>query len=380
MAAIRLDLSAKEELKEFGALDVGDCFNCGSCTGICPLSKEGNSFPRRLFRYSQLGMIDFENTDIWTCATCKSCIQQCPRGVETIDYVKSLRKIIVQTGAGYLPKSLRQALVNLASVGNPFGEAPEKRGIWTADLELKPFTQDMELLLFMGCFAGYDPLVKKAAFALINILKGADVNFGILGSQESCCGESANKAGNEDLFHKLAEKNIHAFNASGVRQIVTISPHCYHTFKNEYPKLGGDFEVLHYTQYLAQLIEDGRLRFNKELDKRITYHDPCYLGRHNGIYNEPREVLSAIPGLEVVEMPLSQEISFCCGGGGGKIWLETKKEDRISDLRLQQAITIGASILAVACPYCMVNLEDSKLVNNESIVIKDIAELVWEAI
>ena len=238
----------------------------------------------------------------------------------------------------------------------------------------------MELLLFMGCFAGYDPLVKKAAFALINILKEADVNFGILGSQESCCGESANKAGNEDLFHKLAEKNIHTFNVNGVRRIVTISPHCYHTFKNEYPKLGGDFEVLHYTQYLAQLIKDGRLRFNKELDKRITYHDPCYLGRHNGIYNEPREVLSAISGLEVVEMPLSQEISFCCGGGGGKIWLETKKEDRISDLRLQQAITTGASILAVACPYCMVNLEDSKLVNNESIVIKDIAELVWEAI
>ena len=380
MATTRLDLTMMQEMKALDVLGMGDCFNCGSCTGICPLSKDDNGFPRRLIRYSQLGLIDFENMDIWACATCKSCIQQCPRGVETIDYMKSLRKIIVQMGAGYLPKSLRQALVNLASVGNPFGEAPEKRGMWTADLEVKPFTEDMELLLFMGCFAGYDPLVKKAAFALINILKEADVNFGILGTQESCCGESANKAGSEDLFHKLAEKNIHAFNASGVRQIVTISPHCYHTFKNEYPELGGDFEVLHYTQYLAQLIKDGRLRFNKELDKRITYHDPCYLGRHNGIYNEPREVLSAISGLEVVEMPLSQEISFCCGGGGGKIWLETKKEDRISDLRLQQAITTGASILAIACPYCMVNLEDSKLVNNESIVIKDIAELVWEAI
>ena len=380
MAASRLDLTMMQELKDFGVLGVGGCFNCGSCTGICPLSKDDSGFPRRLIRYSQLGLIDFENEDMWACATCRACIQQCPRGVEIIDLVKSLRKVIVQVGVGYLPRSLHRAMVNIASVGNPFGESPEKQGRWAANLGAKPFTKDTELLLFPCCYGYYDPIVRRAVSAVANILKEVGVDFGMLGSQGSCCGESVNKAGNENLFQKQAEKNIQTFNEKGIHRILTISPHCYDTFKNEYLKFGENFEVFHYTQYLAQLIKEGRLKLTRKFDQQVTYHDPCYLGRHNGIYDEPREILRSIPGLELVEMPYSEKTSFCCGGGGGRIWMEVKRENRISDLRLQQAVKTGASVLATACPYCMVNLEDSKLVSNESIIIKDIAELVWEAI
>lgn len=381
MATTRLDLTLKQDLKDFGVLNTGTCFNCGSCTGICPLSQEDNGFPRKLIRYSQLGTIDFENEDIWTCATCRACAQLCPREVKTIDFMTSLRRVIVQEGAGYLPKSLRRAMVNVAGVGNPLGEAPQKRGLWTEGLGVRPFTPNMELLLFTCCYGCYDPVVRRSSSAIASILKHAGVDFGILSpAEERCCGESVNKAGNEKLFQELATQNIQTFKEKGARRIVVISPHCYDAFKNEYPRFGASFEVLHYTQYLAQLINEGRLKLTKEVAQKVTYHDPCYLGRHNGIYSEPREVLRSIPGLELVEMPFSGKTSFCCGGGGGRIWMETKKEGRISDLRLQQAAATGAGVLAVACSYCMVNLEDSNLSGDGSLAVKDISELVQQSI
>jgi Fe-S oxidoreductase len=380
MAGTRLDPVMMQELKNLVILDTRLCFNCGSCTGVCPLSQIHPGFPRKVLRQGQLGITDFESEDTWACATCKACVPQCPRGVEIIDYMKSVRRTVIESGIGHLPKSLRRAMTNLVGAGNPFGEPPENRAVWATEMGVKLFTPNMDFLLFMGCYAGYDPLVRKSAVALVNILDHAGINYGILGPRERCCGESVNKAGNEKLFQQLAQKNIDTFQGNGVRRIITISPHCYHTFKNEYPKFGGGFEVIHYTQYLAQLLKEGRLKPSKALDKRITYHDPCYLGRHNGVYGEPREVLRSIPGLNLLEMPFSQHTSFCCGGGGGKIWQEVKKENRLSDLRLQQAITAGAEILVTACPYCMVNLEDSKLVNNENITVTDIPQLIWEAL
>jgi Fe-S oxidoreductase len=208
------------------------------------------------------------------------------------------------------------------------------------------------------------------------------VDFGILGASEVCCGESARKAGQESLFQSLAESNITTFNEAGVKRIVVTSPHCYNSFKNEYPEFGGDYEVIHFTQYLAELIKEEKIKFTRELNKKVVYHDPCYLGRHNGIYDEPRQVLESIPGLELVEMPDYRENSLCCGGGGGRIWMETKKGERFSDIRLEQAIEAGADILAVACPYCMLNFEDSVLSTEKSdvIAVKDIAELVLEAL
>jgi len=214
------------------------------------------------------------------------------------------------------------------------------------------------------------------------ILNRAGVDFGILGSKENCCGESVRKSGNESLFQKLAQSNIAAFAESGINKIVVTSPHCYYTFKNEYPKLGGNFEVIHYTEYMAQLLKEGRLKPTKPVNAKVTYHDPCYLGRHSNIYDAPREILKSIPGIELVEMPDYGPDSLCCGGGGGRIWMETKKGERLSDLRLDQAVATGSSILAAACPYCILNFEDSILTTDRvgKIEVKDISELLAEAL
>lgn len=296
--------------------------------------------------------------------------------------MKALRGIVVEMGAGYCPDSLRVTLKNIAGTGNPLGEPPERRTDWAKDLDVKTFAKGTEVLYFSCCIPAYDPSIKRVARATANVLKKAGVDFGILGPRESCCGESVRKAGNESLFQTLAQSNIGAFVENGVTKIVVSSPHCYHTFKNEYPDLEGNFEVVHLTQYLAELIREGRLKPTKELNTKVTYHDPCYLGRHNNVYDEPREVLRSIPGLELVEMPDYGENSLCCGGGGGRIWMETKKGERLSDLRLEQAIEVGASILAAACPYCMLNFEDSILTTDKGAVIqvKDISELVQEAL
>jgi len=297
-------------------------------------------------------------------------------------YYAGVRKGVVEVGIAKVPDSLRITVKNIAGTGNPLGEPVENRSNWAKGLGVKTYTNGTELLYFPCCIPAYDPKIQRVAQATANILKEADVDFGILGIKESCCGESVRKAGNEGLFQSLAQSNISAFTEAGVNKIVTTSPHCYHTFKHEYPEFGGNFEVVHFAQYLAELIKQGRLNFTKEVNKRVAYHDPCYLGRHNNIYDEPREILNSIPGLELVEMPNYRENSLCCGGGGGRIWLETTQGERFSDLRIEQAVEVGASILAVACPYCMLNFEDSVLTlgKSESIEVRDIAELVQQAI
>ena len=240
----------------------------------------------------------------------------------------------------------------------------------------------MEILYYPGCYLSFDPRLKKVAVATANILNKAGVNFGILGSKEVCCGESIRKTGDEDLFIQLAKENIKTFIDNGVKKILVSSPHCYETFKNEYPEFMVHFEIVHMAQYLSELINSGRLELNKEYVKKITYHDPCYLGRHNDIYNEPRNVLQKVSGIELTEMIDSREESLCCGGGGGRIWMDTPKGERLSDLRLEQAIETGAEVLVTACPYCIANFEDSLLSSkdSEAIEIKDITEIIQEAI
>jgi Fe-S oxidoreductase len=256
------------------------------------------------------------------------------------------------------------------------------RAYWAKDLDVKEFGEDGELLYFPCCYPSYDPRLRKVSQTTANILSRAGVNFGILGSKEMCCGESVRKAGNEALFKHLARENIKTFVENGVKKILLSSPHCFHTFKNEYSEFRVNFEVVHITQYLFQLIKEGRLKPTKELGKKITYHDPCYLGRHNGIYDEPREVLKKIPGLELIEMAESRENSLCCGMGGGRIWMETAKGERFSDLRLEQAIDVGAEVLVTSCPYCITQFEDSRLTlkNSEGLQIMDITEILQEVV
>jgi Fe-S oxidoreductase len=240
----------------------------------------------------------------------------------------------------------------------------------------------MEILYFPCCYLSYDPRLKKVARATATILKKAGVDFGILGTKENCCGESIRRTGNEELFRRLAKENIKTFIDNGVKKILVSSPHCYHTFKNEYPEFKVNFDVVHISQYLSELINEGRLELSKEYAKKVTYHDPCYLGRHNNVYDEPREALKKIHGLQLNEMPDSRMDSLCCGGGGGRIWMETQKGERFSDLRVEQAVETGAEVLATCCPYCITNFEDSRLSreDSESLAIKDITEIIEEVI
>jgi len=373
---------AADIIKEEGGEILKLCYQCGLCTAVCPWNRVKSFTIRKLLHQAQLGLVDFEDEDMWTCVGCKACVQRCPRGVEIVDIWRALRRVIVEVGVGKIPDSLRLTAKNFATVGNPLGEPPENRPDWAKGLGIKTYTKGTEILYFPCCIQTYDPSIRRVARATANILKKAKVDFGILGAELSCCGESIRKSGSEKVFQSLAQNNISVFNQAGVKKVLVTSPHCYHTFKNEYPELGSNFEVIHFSQYLDELIGQGRLKFTKGLKKKVTYHDSCCLGRYGGIYDEPRRILESIPGLELVEMEETRENSLCCGGCAGKLWMETKKGERFSDIRVEQALDTGASILAVFCPYCMLNFEDSVLSTGKSdvIEIRDIAELVQEAI
>jgi len=372
---------ARDILVEVGGEAFKSCYQCGTCSAVCPWNLVRDFSPRRLMHEAQLGLSSFDSEDTWLCVSCNACVQRCPRGVEIIDVMRSLRRTVAGLGIAPVPDSLRITAKNITGVGNPYGEPEDKRDEWASGLDVKSFTSGMEVLYFPGCVPSYDPDVKVVARTVAAILKRAGVDFGIIGNQEKCCGEAIRKAGFEDTFQSLAGHNIAAFRERGVKTIVVSSPHCYHTFKNEYPELGGEFEVLHITQYLASLIESGRLKLTREINKKVIYSDPCYLGRHNDVYNEPRRILESIPGVELLEFPENREYAICCGGGAGRIWMDTPREERFSDIRMEQAVEQGAEIIAVACPYCYLNYRDSMLSMDKSEVlqVKDIAELVAEA-
>ncbi len=362
------------------------CFQCGLCDVVCPWNRVRDFSMRKIVRQAAFGMTEIESEDIWRCTTCGRCPQQCPRDVQQIASVVALRRIATEYGVFPTPvKPVRTASASLVGEGNPLSEERAKRADWSEGLSVKKFAEGTEVLYFPGCYLCYDPRMKKVARATADILKKAEVDFGILGVEENCCGESIRKTGDEELFKRLAKENIKTFIDNGVKKILVSSPHCYHTFKNEYPEFMANFEVVHISQYLFELIDEGRLELTGEYGRKVTYHDPCYLGRHNGVYDEPREVLKKIPGLDLHEMPDSREDSLCCGGGGGRIWMETPKGERFSDLRLDQAMGIGAEVLVTACPYCITNFEDSRLTledekGSEVLEVKDITEVIQEVI
>lgn len=370
-------------IKESGGEAFKRCFQCGLCDVVCPWNRVRSFSMRKIVREATFGLTEIESEDIWRCTTCGRCPQHCPRDVRQIESGMALRRIATEYGV-FPPsvKPVRTASASLVGEGNPLSEERKNRANWAEGLSVNTFNEEMEILYFPGCYPCYDPRLKKVARATASILKKAGVDFGILGTKENCCGESIRKTGEEDLFRRLARENIKTFIENGVKKILVSSPHCYHTFKNEYPEFMVHFEVLHLTQYLVELIREGRLRLTKEYGKKVTYHDPCYLGRHNGIFEEPRAVLLQIPGLELEEMPDSLADSLCCGGGGGRIWMETPKGERFSDLRLEQAMGVGAEVLVTSCPYCISNFEDSRITLDitENFEIKDITEVVEEVI
>jgi len=366
-------------IKAKGSSSFQYCYQCGICDVVCPWNRVRSFSMRKIVRQATFGLTEIEDEDIWRCTTCGTCPSRCPRGVNQIEIGVSLRRIATEYGV--FPDSVNPIITvsdSLRAAGNPFNMDRSKRAEWATDLGVKTFTEGMEILYFPGCYLSYDPRMKKVAAATAKILNQAGVDYGILGEKEVCCGESIRKTGNEEIFRQLAKENIKTFIDQGVKKILVSSPHCYHTFKNEYPEFNVHFEVVHISEYLQELFNTGRLQPVREYEQKITYHDPCYLGRHNGIYDQPRNVLKQIPGAQFSEMAENRQNSFCCGGGGGRIWMETPKGERFSDLRLQHAVATGATTLVTACPYCLTNFTDSSLglEDGKQIAIKDITEVI----
>lgn len=380
MEAVTPFLEVADAIKELGGEDLDQCMQCGTCTGVCPWNLVKYFSPRGMIRLAQFGLEGFESEDLWNCVTCNMCVINCPRGLKIIDIIRSMRMMMNETGS--IPASLKVPLGSVASRGNPWSGEPEERTKWAEGLGVKEFGPDVDYLYFTCCTQAYDARNQKSGQALIKVLQAAQVDFGLLGEKEVCCGDAIRKMGGEELFGKLAETNLSTFEEKEVKRIIVASPHCYNTFVKEYPELGGNYEVRHYTQLLLELIKEKRLKPSLKVEKRVTYHDPCYLGRHNGIYEPPRDVLRAIPGIDLIEMERNRENSLCCGGGGGGLWNEVPAEQRFSVLRVKEAVETGAEIIAAACPYCISMFEDAlkTIGKEEEMRVMDVSELLLESL
>ncbi len=368
------------------------CIRCGLCLTKCPVifTTARESFPGPKTIAGDLPRPSHEftvNEDIiFYCTICGACAEICPADIPVDLITREIRRSLIESGR--IAVTLRDALESAFKHGNPWGGLRSKRSEWAEGLGVKDISkgEKAELLYFVGCTASYDTRVQEVARSLVKIFKAADLDFGILGDEEICCGEPVNWIGEEGLFEELAEKNIELFNKYGIKKIVTTSPHCYITFQEDYPsiaeKLGLEFEieVKHYTQLLAELLQQGKITFSKKVDALVTYQDPCSLGRRSKIFDEPREVLRAIPGLELAEMERTREESYCCGGGGGRIFLETEVKERLSMERVKEASKLDPDVMATACPFCLLQFDDAVKVAGEDIEVKDVAELVAEAL
>ncbi|MFZ3130260.1 MAG: heterodisulfide reductase-related iron-sulfur binding cluster [Desulfosporosinus sp.] len=322
-----------------------------------------------------------EEEDLWACTTCRSCEQQCPIFVEHVDKTIDMRRNLVLMETRF-PSEAQLAFKNMENNGNPWGIGWSTRADFLTSLGVKTFEEDpeAEYLYWPGCSGAFDARNQKVSAALVKLLQAAGVHFAILGNEEKCCGDSARKLGNEYLFYSLATENIEVMKGYGVKKIIAQCPHCFNLLKNEYPQLGGNFEVIHHTVFLSDLVKSGKLKLSASGGKSITYHDSCYLGRYNEIYAQPRELLKAV-GLEIREMAHTGEKSFCCGAGGGRMWLEENEGQRINEMRTDEAIAVNVDLVGTACPFCLTMIADgiaSREVG-EQLKALDIAEILEKA-
>jgi Fe-S oxidoreductase len=369
--------------------DIGDtfqsCMQCGSCTGVCPWGEVASYSPRKILRDISLDKATDASVDraAWTCATCNSCTEICPRGINSLDLIKSVRFHAVE--AGSLPGALKAPVQSLTSEGNPWGGKRANRQDWTKGAPLPAFAPEHEYCLFTCCTTAYDTSADKgsqrAGLALLRLLDYAGVSYGTLGTKENCCGDLADKVGAAGVAADLRRKNTEMFLDAGVARILTLSPHCLNSFKKNYEGLKSLAQV-HATELLDELIRGGSIRPVNSLDLKVTYHDPCYLGRHSGIYDSPRRILEAIPGATLVEMQNSRERSFCCGGGGGGPWRGKVGKESLGEIRIKEAMGTGARVIATACPYCIRTLNEAivKMGVGNQIKVRDVAELLLESV
>lgn len=316
---------------------------------------------------------------IWACTTCYACQEHCPNLNEHINKIIDLRRHLVLELSEF-PSEAQLAFTNLERNFNPWGVGWSARADWAKELGVQTLEEnkDAEYLLFVGCAGSFDDRAGKVTAALVKILQASGTSFAIMGSEEKCCGDSARRLGNEYLFNTLAEENISLLNEYGVKKIITTCPHCFNTLKNEYPQFGGDLEVIHHTQFIARLIEDKRITLSGASKPfKLTYHDSCYLGRYNHEYEAPRRIIKALSGAELVEMERRENKAFCCGAGGGRMWLEEHGK-RINQMRTEQALATKPEIIAVNCPFCLTMIEDGlkEYEQSENVMARDLAELV----
>jgi Fe-S oxidoreductase len=396
-AAIR-DFSWKQ------LLDGYTCTECGRCSDNCPALATGKLLdPQKIvldIRDQLLAegpaliddataetkapahWLESKPEELWACTTCAACVEACPVTIEHIDKIVDMRRHLTLM-EGSAPPEAQRAMTNIERAGNPWGEPREARGDWAKDLTVPTFAEkpDAEYLYFVGCAASFDRRNQKVAQALVQVLRAAGVSFAILASEETCNGDPARRIGNEYLWQTQAQQNIEMFKKYGVRKIIASCPHCFNTIANEYPQLGGNYEVIHALQLVDRLIADGKLKVGRGMAEAVAYHDPCYLGRHNRIYDAPRAVMDAVPGVQRVEIePHNRERGFCCGAGGGRMWMEEKVGQRVNHRRIEQllAINSGATKVASGCPFCLIMLEEGVGAKGVQDVIRpvDVLELV----
>ena len=402
-------------------LDGFTCTECGRCQSVCPAWNTGKELnPKQLMMWMRDNLLlrgddllgekpatateagsepapvnlmpdVFSDEFIWSCVTCGACVYECPVDIEHVDAIVDIRRYQVMMESKF-PAEAGVMLRNLENSGNPWGASAQERLGWAKGLEddivivngrIPP---DVEYLYWVGCAGAFDDRAKKAVRAFAELMVKAGVSFAILGPQESCTGDPARRAGNEYLFQEMAKANIATLKEKGVRKIVASCPHCFNTMAREYPDFGGSFEVMHHTELLARLIKDGKLKPEQPVDAKVTYHDPCYLARHNDVLKEPRTVVGAIPGVEATEMHRCKKKTFCCGAGGARMWMEETAGKRINIERIEEALETGPDIVSTGCPYCMIMLDDAvkdkvqKKEASENVQVLDVAQILARSV
>lgn len=385
--------------------DSYSCTECGRCQNVCPASNTGKTLnPRLVVHDIKMNLLQNgsllkhgqqaaqpligEETEgtitseaLWDCTSCGACMEVCPVFIEQMPKILQMRRSLVEMHADF-PAELLNLFENMEQRSNPWGIAPAERTKWSIGLDVKPFDADTEYLFFVGCAGAFDSRNKQVTLALAAILDAAGVSWGILGKEELCCGDSLRRLGNEYVFDRIAQENVAMFKERGVKKIITQCPHCFSTLKNDYRQYGIELEVLHHSELIAQLVAAGKLQVSatKEFGD-VVFHDSCYLGRHNDVYQAPRKVLMAATGQAPIEMDRSRNNSFCCGAGGGRMWMEENTGTRINLERVREAMQHEPDTVCVSCPYCLTMFEDGlKDKNVEGVQVRDIAEVIAEAL
>lgn len=386
-------------------LDAFSCTECGRCQMACPADQTGKPLnPRGVIAQLKHNLMangpqlkqgqpagtpligegdaSISEEAIWACTTCGACLQSCPVFIEQMPKLIPLRRHLVEMESKF-PEELLNLFENMEGRSNPWGIAPTERGKWASQLGERPYEPGKsEYLFYVGCAGSFDARAKQITVATALLLDKAGVSWGMLGKDEKCCGDSLRRLGNEYVFDKLAKENVALFKERGIRKVIVQCPHCLTTLKNDYRQYGIELEVIHHSQLLLYLVQDGRLKLPKQADLgKLVYHDSCYLGRHNNIYDEPREALALATGAEPLEMPRNREDGFCCGAGGGRMWMEEFTGDRINLVRAAEALEQQPDTICTACPYCLTMLDDGiKDLKAEKVQVKDIAEVMAEAV